>query len=54
MKIKSRKHKQSAHISTVLITGCTRGLGRELAKNLTLEDYQIYAVGRTEEDLLLR
>lgn len=39
-------------INTVLITGCTRGLGRELAKNLASKGYCVYAVGRTQDELV--
>lgn len=39
-------------ISAVLITGCTRGLGRELAKNLSSKGCRVYAVGRTCEEFV--
>ena len=39
-------------ITAILITGCTRGLGRELAKNLASRGSRVYAVGRTQDELL--
>lgn len=38
-------------IDTILITGCTDGLGRELALKFAHENYNVYAVGRRGEML---
>jgi short-subunit dehydrogenase len=33
-------------LSSILITGCTHGLGHELALNFARDNYKVYAVGR--------
>lgn len=36
---------------TLLITGCTKGIGRALAIHFAQQDYKIYAVGRDQDQL---
>jgi NAD(P)-dependent dehydrogenase (short-subunit alcohol dehydrogenase family) len=38
-------------IKTLLITGCTKGIGRALTIKFSKEDYKVYAVGRDQEQL---
>ncbi len=38
--------------NTILITGCTHGLGRELALRFAKENNKVYAVGRNEKLLI--
>lgn len=38
-------------INTILITGCTKGIGRALALRFSQENCKVYAVGRTQKQL---